>query len=157
MYTQDDAFGWEQSSAFKKTFSIDVDVEFLGVWCVLVMFCETPPNLDHSNRDTVNSVGLIPHRLPFTMSNSSIRYFRHAVSLDERRAKFRANLCPPGDKERDFIHANIGEDVSKTSRKRLTLKELERQWSDASRRTDVLEVWFSGTLRIWFDAAQSAC
>lgn len=38
MYTQDDAFGWEQSSAFKKAFSIDVDVEFLGVWWVVVPF-----------------------------------------------------------------------------------------------------------------------
>ena len=36
MYAQDDAFGWEQSSAFKKTFSINVGVEFLGVWCVLI-------------------------------------------------------------------------------------------------------------------------
>lgn len=35
MYAQDDEFGWQQSSAFKKTFSIDVDVEFLGVWWVL--------------------------------------------------------------------------------------------------------------------------
>ena len=150
MYTQDDAFGWEQSSAFKKTFSIDVDVEFLGVWYAPVIFCETHTTSSRllKNRDTINSVGLIPHRLPFTMSNSSIRYFRHAVSLDERRAKFRPNICPPGDKKRDFIHANKAEGASKTPRKRLTLKELERQWSDASRRTDVLEVWFSGTLRI---------
>ena len=43
-------------------------------------------------RDTVCSVGLIPRRLPFVSSNTAIRYFRHAVSLDERRAKFRANL-----------------------------------------------------------------
>ncbi|KAF9654138.1 hypothetical protein BDM02DRAFT_6878 [Thelephora ganbajun] len=126
MYTQDDAFGWEQSSAFKKTFSIDVDVEFLGVW------------------DTVNSVGLIPHRLPFTISNSSIKYFRHAVSLDERRAKFEANLCPPGDKDHEFLKGNVEEDASKTLRKRPTLQELEKKWSDVSRRTDVLEVWFSG-------------
>ncbi|KAF9786707.1 hypothetical protein BJ322DRAFT_667687 [Thelephora terrestris] len=126
MYTQDDAFGWEQSSAFKKTFSIDVDVEFLGVW------------------DTVNSVGLIPHRLPFTISNSSIKYFRHALSLDERRAKFKANLCPPGDKDQGFLHADVQEGTSKVPRKRPTLNELERQWSDNSRRTDVLEVWFSG-------------
>ena len=82
------------------------------------------------------------------MSNSSIRYFRHAVSLDERRAKFRANLCPPEDKDRDFVDTNVEKDGPKTPRKRPTLKELERQWSDASRRTDVLEVWFSGTLRI---------
>ena len=70
------------------------------------------------------------------------------MSLDERRAKFRANLCPPGDKEHDFVHANEEEDASKAPRKRPTLKELERQWSDASRRTDVLEVWFSGTLNM---------
>lgn len=43
-------------------------------------------------RDTVCSVGLIPRRLPFVSSNTAIRYFRHALSLDERRAKFKANL-----------------------------------------------------------------
>lgn len=43
-------------------------------------------------RDTVCSVGLIPRRLPFVASNTAIRYFRHALSLDERRAKFKANL-----------------------------------------------------------------
>ena len=36
-------------------------------------------------RDTVNSVGVIPRTLPFTKANDSIRYFRHALSLDERR------------------------------------------------------------------------
>jgi uncharacterized protein (DUF2235 family) len=40
----------------------------------------------------VNSVGIIPKRLPFTTSNTIVRTFRHAVSLDERRAKFKANL-----------------------------------------------------------------
>ena len=44
------------------------------------------------SRDTVSSVGLIPKRLPFVSSNTAIRYFRHAVSLDEHRAKFKANL-----------------------------------------------------------------
>ena len=34
---------------------------------------------------------MIPHRLPFTASNTAIRVFRHALSLDERRAKFKAN------------------------------------------------------------------
>jgi uncharacterized protein (DUF2235 family) len=38
--------------------------------------------------DTVASVGLVPRHLPFVGSNSSIRYFRHALSLDEHRAKF---------------------------------------------------------------------
>lgn len=43
------------------------------------------------SRDTVCSVGLIPRTLPFTRSNTTIRYFRHAISLDERRARFKAN------------------------------------------------------------------
>lgn len=43
-------------------------------------------------RDTVDSVGIIPKRLPFTTSNTIVRTFRHAISLDERRAKFKANL-----------------------------------------------------------------
>jgi len=54
MYTQDDAFGWEQSSAFKKTFSIDVDVEFLGVWFVSTSPRETLPNLGHSETGTLS-------------------------------------------------------------------------------------------------------
>lgn len=45
-----------------------------------------------TSRDTVDSVGIIPKRLPFTTSNTIVRTFRHAVSLDERRAKFKANL-----------------------------------------------------------------
>ena len=43
-------------------------------------------------RDTVDSVGIIPKRLPFTTSNTIVRTFRHAVALDERRSKFKANL-----------------------------------------------------------------
>jgi uncharacterized protein (DUF2235 family) len=43
-------------------------------------------------RDTVDSVGLVPKRLPFTSSNTIVKTFRHAVALDERRAKFKANL-----------------------------------------------------------------
>lgn len=36
MYTREDEKGWKQSTAFKKAFSIDVDVDFLGVWLVIV-------------------------------------------------------------------------------------------------------------------------
>ncbi|KAF5309618.1 hypothetical protein D9611_013957 [Ephemerocybe angulata] len=74
MYKRPDEVGWKQSNAFKKAFSIDVDIEFLGVW------------------DTVNSVGIIPRRLPFSTSNNIVRNFRHAIALDERRAKFKANM-----------------------------------------------------------------
>ncbi|KAK7044791.1 hypothetical protein R3P38DRAFT_3308605 [Favolaschia claudopus] len=83
MYTRADATGWAQSNAFKKAFSNDVHIDFIGVW------------------DTVDSVGLIPKRLPFTTSNTIVRTFRHAVSLDERRAKFKANLWNfPDDTEK---------------------------------------------------------
>ncbi|TFK33598.1 hypothetical protein BDQ12DRAFT_690919 [Crucibulum laeve] len=88
MYTSVDDIGWEQSNEFKKAFSVDVDIEFLGVW------------------DTVDSVGLIPKRLPFTTSNTIVRTFRHALALDERRAKFKANLWnrPNAKEEKLGIH-----------------------------------------------------
>jgi hypothetical protein len=34
MFRRDDDTGWKQSNAFKKAFSIDVEVEFVGVWYV---------------------------------------------------------------------------------------------------------------------------
>ncbi|KAF8625955.1 hypothetical protein AX17_006680 [Amanita inopinata Kibby_2008] len=84
MFTRADTVGWEQSNAFKQAFSVDVPIEFIGVW------------------DTVDSVGLIPKRLPFTTSNTIVRTFRHAISLDEHRAKFKANFWnrPTDDEER---------------------------------------------------------
>ena len=42
-------------------------------------------------RDTVDSVGILPRRLPFTTSNTIVRTFRQALALDERRASFKAN------------------------------------------------------------------
>lgn len=44
-------------------------------------------------RDTVNSVGAVRAKsLPYTASNASVRTFRHAVALDEHRARFRSNM-----------------------------------------------------------------
>ncbi|TRM70616.1 hypothetical protein BD626DRAFT_478028 [Schizophyllum amplum] len=74
MYSREDEVGWRQSTAFKRSFSIDVSVEMVGVW------------------DTVASVGIIPKRLPFTLSNTHIRYFRHALALDEHRVRFQPSL-----------------------------------------------------------------
>jgi len=34
MYTRADDVGWEQSTEFKKAFSVDVEIEFVGVWYV---------------------------------------------------------------------------------------------------------------------------
>ncbi|CAE6456663.1 unnamed protein product [Rhizoctonia solani] len=75
MYKRTDQTGFWQSAGFKKTFSREVKIEFMGVW------------------DTVSSVGLVwPRHLPFTSSNSIVKIFRHAVSLDEHRAKFKQNV-----------------------------------------------------------------
>ena len=32
MYSRTDELGWKQSTAFKKAFSVDVTIEFIGVW-----------------------------------------------------------------------------------------------------------------------------
>jgi uncharacterized protein (DUF2235 family) len=41
----------------------------------------------------VASVGIIrAHHLPFATSNKIVKTFRHALALDERRARFNANL-----------------------------------------------------------------
>ncbi|KIM33347.1 hypothetical protein M408DRAFT_309602 [Serendipita vermifera MAFF 305830] len=62
---------------FKATFCKSVEVEMLGVW------------------DTVASVGfIVPQTLPF-VSNNTIKVFRHAVSLDERRTRFGVTLWKP--------------------------------------------------------------
>jgi Uncharacterized alpha/beta hydrolase domain (DUF2235) len=42
MYTRADDIGWEQSTAFKRTFSVDVDIEFIGVWYVRFLILSSP-------------------------------------------------------------------------------------------------------------------
>ncbi|KAF6754906.1 hypothetical protein DFP72DRAFT_897990 [Ephemerocybe angulata] len=75
LYQREDAAGLKLCEGFKSTNCQTVKIDFVGVW------------------DTVASVGVIMGRtLPFTNSNSSIRTFRHALSLDEHRARFRPNL-----------------------------------------------------------------
>ncbi|KAJ8522566.1 hypothetical protein ONZ45_g886 [Pleurotus djamor] len=154
MFTRADPIGWEQSNAFKAAFSIDVEIEFIGVW------------------DTVSSVGLIPKRLPFTTSNTVVRTFRHAVALDERRAKFKANLWnrPQPHEEALGGHSHIKPSTSKpsTQAKKATadsdesgnrhsgsfvrasdddqmLTLLEKRYSEIhDKPTDIEEVWFAG-------------
>ncbi|KAG7090390.1 hypothetical protein E1B28_009509 [Marasmius oreades] len=136
MYTRADEVGWQQSNAFKKAFSIDADIDFIGVW------------------DTVNSVGLIPRRLPFTMSNTNVRTFRHAVSLDERRAKFKANLWnrpDEGEAKLGLVQKGntpgLGSAIENHPLRQQphSMWELEQKYSkDRSLPTDVEEVWFAG-------------
>ncbi|KAJ7708658.1 hypothetical protein B0H17DRAFT_1030373 [Mycena rosella] len=153
MYARADATGWAQSNAFKRAFCTDVGIDFIGVW------------------DTVDSVGLIPRRLPFTTSNTIVRTFRHAVSLDERRAKFKANLWNfPSDQEKKLgTHApptppptpppkrgytsprpalRTHFKTSTTPDDNMEQTKFETEFSShrrrTTRKTDVLEVWFAG-------------
>ncbi|EKM76650.1 hypothetical protein AGABI1DRAFT_115735 [Agaricus bisporus var. burnettii JB137-S8] len=145
MYTRTDALGWKQSNAFKAAFSCHVDIYFLGVW------------------DTVNSVGLFPRRLPFTTSNTCVRVFRHAIALDERRAKFKQNgWNAPSRKELSLAKsdgvpaANNEEDANtqhghhpsvgrEKKNGKMTQRRFEREYSDIYEKpSDVEEVWFAG-------------
>ncbi|KAF8883579.1 hypothetical protein BD779DRAFT_829377 [Infundibulicybe gibba] len=149
MFTRTDDIGWEQSNAFKKAFSIDVDIEFIGVW------------------DTVNSVGLIPKRLPFTSSNTSIKTFRHALALDEHRAKFTANFWNKPDLREQNLsvtdqkpkknHSHWESVLRAMVRKYAVMEgmyaaEMEEKYAELERKyakgrntpTDVEEVWFAG-------------
>ena len=74
MYTREDEDGLKASVGFKKAFCTDIVIDFIGVW------------------DTVASVGVMDKEFPFVGTNSAIRVFRHALSLDEHRVKFMPNF-----------------------------------------------------------------
>lgn len=66
------------AKGFKETFSRECKPHFIGVW------------------DTVESVGLIsPRRFSNRLLNQDVLFARHAISVDERRSKFRPNLWEP--------------------------------------------------------------
>jgi len=156
MYTNADDDGWKQSNAFKKAFSNAVDIEFLGVWQV---FPTHKPSIKYRgtyslffHRDTVNAVGLVPRRLPFTTSNKVVKTFRHAVALDERRAKFKANLWNrPNPKEQVLSVTDVQlekEEAANPKPKKTpnpngkeSLRALEKKYSkDKNAATDIDEV-----------------
>ncbi|KAJ6511738.1 hypothetical protein DFH09DRAFT_1049688 [Mycena vulgaris] len=131
MYSREDEIGWQQSNAFKKAFCIDVNVELVGVW------------------DTVSSVGVVPRRLPFTQSSSHVRYFRHAIALDEHRARFQPNFWNRPTPEDLKLGVQAGEMPKSRGRrqesKKKSLNDLEKQYSEENQfTTDVEEVWFAG-------------
>ena len=158
---------------FKKALSIDVDIEFVGVWYVFHLLLRFRFPADLVYRDTVASVGLTFRRLPFVSSNSAIRYFRHAVSLDERRAMFKNNMynrpteaeqklgVQPGEMPKARIDSTPSKSQLETffsrlssNRKSETQIEEEQQTSEEllfaaqesyNLETDVYEVWFAGS------------
>ncbi|KAH9210513.1 hypothetical protein DL95DRAFT_393417 [Leptodontidium sp. 2 PMI_412] len=170
-YKDDSPAGWEMSAQFKKTFCINVNVHFVGVW------------------DCVSSVGFFPRKLPFGKSpTNSIGWFRHAMALDEHRSKFKVcqyqHLDPAaGQMGQGVVHnhairegmnegvgrlrrllracfgikptpgvkgnCNDGNDTdSLTSDEKQEKLEADFERADQSVhenvRTDLLEVWFAG-------------
>ncbi|KAF8627442.1 hypothetical protein AX17_006256, partial [Amanita inopinata Kibby_2008] len=145
LYKREDPAGLALCPGFKQTYCQNVTIEFVGVW------------------DTVASVGIIAGRtLPFTTSNSAIRTFRHALSLDERRAKFRPNtyhrpspdsagaildpehaspiLSPNGGQRTGFMPIKGLKGRLRSNR----VNEVKPNNEDDREATDVLEVWFAG-------------
>ncbi|KAF9449973.1 hypothetical protein P691DRAFT_811324 [Macrolepiota fuliginosa MF-IS2] len=131
MYSREDETGWRQSAAFKKAFSIDVDIELVAVW------------------DTVGSVGVIPRRLPFTTFNTHVKHFRQALALDEHRVRFKPNFFNRPTPEEVALGLKWGQKEFVGSKRKpqrqKTMRELERQYGHGGQHTtDVEEVWFAG-------------
>ncbi|KAI0192842.1 hypothetical protein F4808DRAFT_442666 [Astrocystis sublimbata] len=71
-YKDDSENGDYLAGEFKKTFCTHVNVYFMGLF------------------DCVASVGFFPRKLPFSKTaTNTVRYVRHAMALDEHRAKFK--------------------------------------------------------------------
>jgi uncharacterized protein (DUF2235 family) len=90
---------FDTENNFKYSFSRPVEIHFCGIW------------------DTVSSYGWLysPIDLPFAGQNPIIRTGRHAISIDERRCCFQANLwgeALPGQNMRQVwftgAHSDVG-------------------------------------------------
>ncbi|KAH8120082.1 hypothetical protein DFH11DRAFT_1558243 [Phellopilus nigrolimitatus] len=149
MYIREDKDGLNNSVLFKKTFSVDVAIDFVGVW------------------DTVASVGMTNKELPFVGGNAAIRVFRHAMALDEHRAKFIPNFYQASPNANPLSAKTFGTDSikdaaisssamplkppknGKKAKKMHAHRSESQMWEDAvnsasGQSTDVLEVWFAG-------------
>jgi len=155
MYARDDGEGLKLSLQFKRTFSIDVRVHFVGVWYVIRQISQSPAS--HLPRDTVQSVGLIPKHLPFSGSNNAIVHFRHALSLDEHRVKFFPSFSTDGKPKQQKEDARVSisersEIVSVNSHNKIERRERSGKSYEyelhvnamTGSETDVEEVFFAG-------------
>lgn len=93
-------------------------------------------------RDTVSSVGIISQSHPFTSVNYSAKCVRHALALDEHRAKFRADMwCEPvlgRGHELDIDFPIPDEGVVREYKAIWEYVPPDRDYAD------VKEVWFAG-------------
>lgn len=127
---------------FKQTFCrYNVSIEFMGLF------------------DSINSCGILLDRLfPFTSNSSNVKHIRHAVSIHERRSKFKQNLFAPHSYLPQFLSNNISSECSISNNKlspsssKITLPNIDsitrshNVTGKFSRKcsNDLLEVWFPG-------------
>lgn len=98
-------------------------------------------DLTECNRDTVSSVGIIPRTHPYTSVNYAVKHFRHALALDERRARFRPNVWNEPTLEREQDLDTDEPDVIYPG----TVSRDDWVYEPPNRDVcDVKEVWFSG-------------
>ncbi len=90
-------------------------------------------------RDTVSSIGIIPRELPYSTTVPGVKTFRHALALDESRARFRPKVWnEPTPIEQEILH-DVPEPFELP-------QDEERDWDFHPQVSgaDVLEVWFAG-------------
>ncbi|KAG6914652.1 hypothetical protein DXG01_016110 [Tephrocybe rancida] len=96
----------------------------------------------HTFADTVSSIGIIPRSHPYTSVNYAVKHFRHALALDERRARFRPNVWNEPTLEReqelDVDEPDVVFPGDGVSRDEWVYTPPDRDFCD------VQEVWFSG-------------
>ena len=79
MYTKSDRVGWDQSNGFKRSFSVDVPIEFVGVWCVTTLALDQDMHLANIDQlgipliplDSFPSVSLSPLRIPLSVPSGT--------------------------------------------------------------------------------------
>ena len=101
---------------------MDVTVEFVGVW------------------DSLSPVGIIPRQLPYSRISYGLKTFRHALALDERRARFRPSVW----NEPTFFVEELDDDQLPEPRpKDQSYDDWEYQPPERCP-VDAAEVWFAG-------------
>jgi len=125
MYKDISEKGWTLSRQFKKAFCTDVNIDFVGVF------------------DTVSSVGMLGKKLPFAATNYGIRIFRHAMALDEHRARFKvAHWTRTQEEDCDCDTSSTPSWMKKGKKIRKVHGHVWKEIEDVE--TDVKEVWFAG-------------
>jgi len=119
--------------------SVPVKIDFLGVWYIsfLVSIARPFRLRTDSFRDTVSSVGIVPRSLPYSSQNDGVKIFRHALALDECRARFRPNIWG----EPAVVREELDDDPDIPQRGETPRDEWVYQ---PPALTDVKEVWFAG-------------